>query len=51
MSQFTVIIMIIIIIMPEMTLIDRLFGSRKEEEDLPALKIVMMHRYGDSKTT
>ena len=32
--------------------LDRLYGSRKnEEEDLPALKIVLTHQYNNSKTT
>ena len=25
--------------------------KKEEEEDLPALKIALMHRYNDSKTT
>ena len=32
--------------------VDRLYVSRKEEEeDLPALKTALTHRYNDSKTT
>ena len=36
---------------PEMTLIDDMCQEKKEEEDKPPLKITLMHRYNDSKTT
>ena len=34
----------------EMTLTDYMYQEKKELEDLPALKIVLTHRYNDSKT-
>ena len=34
-----------------MTLTDYMFQEEKKEEDLPALKTVLTHRYNDSKTT
>ena len=35
---------------PETTLADYMFQEKSEEEDLPALKTVLTHRYNDSKT-
>ena len=35
---------------PEMTLIDYKCQEEREEEDLPALKTALMHRYNDPKT-
>ena len=34
-----------------MTLTDYMCQQKKEEGDLPALKIVLTHQYKDSKTT
>ena len=34
-----------------MTLTDYMYLEKKEDEDLPALKKVLMYRYNDSKTT
>ena len=34
-----------------MTLMDEMCQEKKEEEDWPALKTVLMHRYNNSKTT
>ena len=33
-----------------MTLTDYMFKEKREEEDLPALKTALTHRYDDSKT-
>ena len=35
----------------EPTLTDYMYQERKEEEDLPALKTALTHRYNNSKTT
>ena len=35
----------------EMTLTDCMCQEKKKEEDLPALKIVLMHQYANTKTT
>ena len=36
---------------PEITLTEYISQLKKEEEDLPALKTVLRHRYNDLKTT
>ena len=36
---------------PEMTLTDYVCQEKREEEDLPAFKSALTHRYNDSKTT
>ena len=43
--------MMIIIICSETMSIDYMIQEKKEEEDLTALKIALMDRYKDSKTT
>ena len=39
-----------LIYIPEMTLTDYKFQEKKEEEDLPAVKTGLTHRYNDSKS-
>ena len=34
-----------------MTLKDYMYQEKREEEDLPALKIELTHRYNNTKTT
>ena len=36
---------------PKTTLTDHMYQEKREEEDLPALKTGLTHRYNDSKTT
>ena len=36
---------------PETTLTAYMYQEKREEEDLPALKTALIHRYNDSKTT
>ena len=36
--------------LPETTLTDYMYQEKKEEQDLPALKTALTHRYNDSKT-
>ena len=36
---------------PETTLTDYMYLEKREEENLPASKIALTHRYIDSKTT